>query len=84
VTNGSKTAVMEVIGFLCASLGSSTVQLHDSLGSRHALPCSEVDFSSQNGNCASGVYYRRVISVVRFLWAKALNAKDIPKEMSPV
>jgi hypothetical protein len=39
VTNGSKTAVMHVIGFLCASLGSSTVQLHDSLGSRRACAC---------------------------------------------
>jgi hypothetical protein len=29
---------MDVIGFLCVSLGS-----------RHACPCSEADFSSQNG-----------------------------------
>jgi hypothetical protein len=29
VTNGSKTAVMDVISFLCESLGSSTVQLHE-------------------------------------------------------
>jgi hypothetical protein len=50
VTNGSKTAVMDVIGFLCASLGSSTVQLHDSLGSRRALACSEAGFSSQIGD----------------------------------
>jgi hypothetical protein len=41
---------MNVIGFLCVSLGSSTVQLHDSLGSRRACACSEVGFSSQNGN----------------------------------
>jgi hypothetical protein len=27
VTNGNKTAVMDVIGFLCVALGSSTVQL---------------------------------------------------------
>jgi hypothetical protein len=32
---------MKIIGFLCASLDSSTVQLHDSLGSRHACACSE-------------------------------------------
>jgi hypothetical protein len=31
VKNESKTAVMVVIDFLCVSLGSSTVQLHDSL-----------------------------------------------------
>jgi hypothetical protein len=35
-TNGSKTAVMDAIGFLCLSLGSSTVELHDSLGTRRA------------------------------------------------
>jgi hypothetical protein len=49
VTDGSKTAVMDVIGFLCVSLGSSTVQLHGSLGSRRVCPCSEVGFSSQIG-----------------------------------
>jgi hypothetical protein len=50
VTNGSKTVVMEVIGFLCVSLGSSTVQFHDSLGSRNACACSEADFNSHNGD----------------------------------
>jgi hypothetical protein len=47
VTNGSKTDVMDVIGFLCVSIGSSTVQLHKSLGSRRACACSEAGFSSQ-------------------------------------
>jgi hypothetical protein len=51
VTNGSKTAVMDVICFLCVSLGSGTVQLHDSLCSRRACACSEAGFSSQNGDC---------------------------------
>jgi hypothetical protein len=46
-----KTAVMDVTGFLCVSLGSSTIQLHDSLGSRRACECSEVGFSIQNGDC---------------------------------
>jgi hypothetical protein len=32
----SKTAALDVIGFLCVSLGSSRVQLHESLGSRRA------------------------------------------------
>jgi hypothetical protein len=54
VTNGSKTAVMDVTGFLCVSLGSSTVQFHDSLSSKRA--CSEVSFSSQHGDRAWGVY----------------------------
>jgi hypothetical protein len=40
-TNGSKTAVMDVIVFLCVSLGSSAVQLHDSIGSRRACTCPE-------------------------------------------
>jgi hypothetical protein len=49
-TNASKIAVMDVIlGSLCVSLGSSTVQLHDSLGSRRECTCSEAGFSSQNG-----------------------------------
>jgi hypothetical protein len=34
------------------SLGSSTVQLHDSLGIRRACACSEAGFISQNGGCA--------------------------------
>jgi hypothetical protein len=59
VTNGSKTAVTDVLGFLCVSLGSSTIQLHNSLGSRRARACSEVGFCSQNGDRAWGVFYRR-------------------------
>jgi hypothetical protein len=47
VTNGSKTTVMDVIGFLCVSLGSSTVQIYDSLGRRRACPCSVAGFSSK-------------------------------------
>jgi hypothetical protein len=58
-TSGSKTVVMDVIGFLCVSLGSSTVQLHDSIGSRRVCACSEVGFSSQNDDRAWGVYYWR-------------------------
>jgi hypothetical protein len=49
VKNGSKTAILDVIG-LCAALGSSTVQLHASLGCRHPCAYSEVGFSSQNGD----------------------------------
>jgi hypothetical protein len=36
VTNGSKTAVMEVIGFLYVSLDSTTFPLRDSGSSRRA------------------------------------------------
>jgi hypothetical protein len=48
VTNGSKTAVMDVIGSLCVPLGSSTVQLHHRLCSRCACACSEAGFSIEN------------------------------------
>jgi hypothetical protein len=43
---------MKVISSLCISLGSSTVQLHDGLGSRRACTSSEASFSTQNGDCA--------------------------------
>jgi hypothetical protein len=43
---------MDVIGFLCVSLGSSTFQLYDSVGSRRACPCLEAGFSSQIGDRA--------------------------------
>jgi hypothetical protein len=75
---------MVVICFLCTSLGSSTVQLHDSLGSRRACACSETGFSSQNGDRDWEVYYRRAAVFYEFLWAKGLSAKDIHKEMFPV
>jgi hypothetical protein len=48
---------MDVTGSVGVSLGSSTVQLHGSLGSRRA--CSEAGFSSQNGDRAWGVSYWR-------------------------
>jgi hypothetical protein len=68
---------MDVIGFLCISLGSSRVQLRDSLGSSRTCSCSEAAFSSHNGDCAN----EEQRSIVRFLWAKGLNAKAIHKEM---
>jgi hypothetical protein len=76
---------MDVIGFPCASLGSSTVQLHDSPGSRRACACSEAGFSSENGERAWGVYYwRAAFCCAFFLWEKRLNAKAIHKEMFSV
>jgi hypothetical protein len=60
---------MDVICFLYISLGSSTVQLHDSLG---ACACSEAGTNEEQR------------SVVRFIWAKGLNTKGIHKEMFPV
>jgi hypothetical protein len=50
LTLTKNTAVMDVIDFLCVTLGSSTVQLHDSLSSRRAFACSEAGFNSQIGD----------------------------------
>jgi hypothetical protein len=75
---------MDVIGFLCVSLGSSADKLHDSLGSRRACACSESGFSSQNGDRASDVYYRIAVFCCAFSEGKRLNAKDIHKEIFPV
>jgi hypothetical protein len=69
---------MEVIGVLCLSLGSSTVQLHDSLGIRRACACSEAGFSSKNGDRALGVYYGRAASYCAFF---SCGPNDIHKEM---
>jgi hypothetical protein len=41
---------MKVIGFIYLSLGSSTFQLHDTLGSRRAYAYIEAGFSSKNGD----------------------------------
>jgi hypothetical protein len=39
-----------VIGFLCVSLDSKPMKLHDSIDSRRACAYSEAGFSSQNGD----------------------------------
>jgi hypothetical protein len=70
---------MDVIGFLCVSLGSSTLQLADAHAYVQRL-VSVVKMASM-----LQVYTtEEKRSVVRFLWAKQLNAKDIHKEMFPV
>jgi hypothetical protein len=85
VTDGSKTAVIDKIISLYVSLGSSTVQLHESLGSRCEFACSEAGFNSQTGGRSWGVCYRRATFCCAFLlWANGLNAKDIHKGMFPV
>jgi hypothetical protein len=56
------------MGFLCVSLGNSTVQLHDSLGSRRTCACSEAGFSSQIGDRARGLYYRRTALCYAFFF----------------
>jgi hypothetical protein len=76
VTNGSKTAVTDVIDFLCVSLSSNTFQLHVSLGSRRAYACSEAGFSSQNGDSAWGFYYRRAAFCYALLVGKMTECKE--------
>jgi hypothetical protein len=65
---------VDVIGFLCVSLCSSTVELHDSIGSRRACACSEAGFHSQNGS----------VLLYVILWEKGHIAKNVPEEMFPV
>jgi hypothetical protein len=59
---------VDVIGFLCAPLVSSTVQLIYSVGSRRACGSSDAGFSSENGERTWGVYYRRATSSCAFLF----------------
>jgi hypothetical protein len=81
VTTESKTAVMDVIGFLCVSLSKNTIHLYENLGNRSAYACSESGFSSQNGHRALRVYYRRAaFSFAFLLWGKRLTANDIHKK----
>jgi hypothetical protein len=61
---------MDVTGFLYVSLGSSPVQIHDSVGSRCACTCSEAGFSSQNGDCAWEVYYQRTVFCCGFFYGQ--------------
>jgi hypothetical protein len=74
---------MDVISFLCVSLGSSTVHLPESVGSKRACLCSEAGFTNQIGELACGVYYKRAEFSCAFLWPKGFNAKDIHRGMFP-
>jgi hypothetical protein len=74
---------MDVIGFVCVSLGSSTVQLHDKVSDVHAHVqrlVSVVKMVTVLDKCS----IEEERCVVRVLWAKGLNAKDITIKMCPV
>jgi hypothetical protein len=75
---------MDVMCFLCASLGSRTVQLHDSIGSRRACACSEAAFSGKNDDRAEECTTEEQRSVMCLLWAKGLNLNHIHNENFPV
>jgi hypothetical protein len=68
---------MDAIGFLYVSLGSSTVQLHDSLGSRRAWEFSEPSFSSQNDDSTLGLYQRRAAFCCEFFCGKKVSRQRI-------
>jgi hypothetical protein len=67
---------MDVIGVLRVSLGTCTVQLHNSLGSRCACACSQAGFSSQNGYRACEVYYWRAGFCCAFFVDKRTRCKE--------
>jgi hypothetical protein len=75
---------MDVMGFLCASQGNSTVQLHESL---------VVDEHVQVQRLVSVVIMATVLercttqkqsSLVRFCWTKRLSSKYIYKKIFPL
>jgi hypothetical protein len=70
---------MDVIRFLCVSLGSSTVPLHDSLGSRRARHVQRLVSVVKMATVLEEYPTEEQRSIVRFLRAKRLNEKDIHK-----
>jgi hypothetical protein len=64
---------MDVMGFLYVSLSRSIAQLQDSLGSRRACACSEAGVSSQIGDRASGLYFRRAAFYCEFSVGKGYS-----------
>jgi hypothetical protein len=68
---------MDVIGFLNVSLGSCTVLLHDSLGSRRAYVCSGLVSVVKMATVLEKYPIEEQRSVMLFVRAKGLNAKDI-------
>jgi hypothetical protein len=68
---------MDIIGFLYVSLGSSTAQLHDSLGSRCTCSRSVADFNSQNGDRDWCVYYQRAAFCCAFFYGQKDSTQRI-------
>jgi hypothetical protein len=83
-TNGSKKAVMDVISIFYVSLGSSTVQIHDSLGNRQYAHVQRLVSVVKMATVLEEYTTEEQHSVVRFMWVKELGAKVIHKEMFPV
>jgi hypothetical protein len=71
-----------LIGFLYVSLGSSTVQIHDSLGSRIAHGHVQKLVSVvKMATVLKGVLPKSNVMFCISLWTKELNAKEIHEEM---
>jgi hypothetical protein len=68
--NGSKTAVMYVTGFLCVSLGSSTVQIHDSLVADVHARVPRLVSVVKMAAVLEGCNTEEQRFVARFLWGK--------------
>jgi hypothetical protein len=66
---------MDVIGFLCVSLGSSTVQLHDSLGSRRASLFAELISVVRMATVLEECTTEEQRSVVRFFVGKMTRCR---------
>jgi hypothetical protein len=75
---------MDVIGFLCVPLGSSTVQLHDSLGSTRAAHVQKLVSVVKMATVLECILLKSSVLLCIFLWAKGPNAKDIHTEIFPV
>jgi hypothetical protein len=71
---------MDVMGFLYVSLGSSTIQLYDSLCSRCACLCSEAGLNSKNGKRAEDSTTDEQCSVVRFCGQKDSMQRKLTKK----
>jgi hypothetical protein len=69
-TNRSKTAVMGVIGFLCISLGSSTVQFHNCLCNRRACAVQKLVLVAKMAAVLEECTNEEQSSVVRFFGQK--------------
>jgi hypothetical protein len=65
---------MDVMDFLCISLGSSTFQLHDSLGSRRHANVQWLVSVVRMATVLEEYITEEQCSFVLFVWAKELNA----------
>jgi EAL domain-containing protein (putative c-di-GMP-specific phosphodiesterase class I) len=66
---------MDVTGFLCVSLDSSTVQLHDSLGSRRVFACSDLVSVVKMTTVLEECNTEEQLSVLRFSVGKRIQCK---------